>query len=199
MPWKMRSVSADRNGRGFSSVSAFSKRDAHHRRERERDKGGNRHGHAERDGEFAEEPADDAGHEEQGNEDGDQREAERNDGEADLLRALERRLQRFFARFDDSGRCFRSSRWRRPPRSRWQMVSAMSERLSRLKPMSFMTPKVPMMASGSATLGMTVAQNFRRKTKMTMTTSATVSSSVNCTSAIGGADGRRCGRSGCRR
>ncbi len=47
-----------------------------------------------------------------------------------------------------------------------------------------MTPNVPMMASGRATLGMTVAQNFRRKTKMTITTSTTVSSSVNCTSAI---------------
>src|SRR3984957_12305575 len=60
-----------------------------------------------------------------------------------------------------------------------EMVSAMSDRLSRVKPMSFMTPKVPMMASGSAMLGMTVAQNLRRKTKMTITTSATVSRSVN--------------------
>ena len=57
-----------------------------------------------------------------------------------------------------------------------EIVSAISERLSRLKPTSFITPKVPMTASGSATLGMTVAQNFRRKTKITITTSATVSS-----------------------
>ena len=45
-----------------------------------------------------------------------------------------------------------------------------------------MMPKVPMMESGSATLGITVAQSFRRKTNITMTTSATVRISVNCTS-----------------
>ena len=55
-----------------------------------------------------------------------------------------------------------------------EMVSAISERLSRLKPTSYMMPKVPMMASGSATLGMTVAQNLRRKRKITRTTSTTV-------------------------
>ena len=65
-----------------------------------------------------------------------------------------------------------------------EIVSAISERLSRLKPSSFITPNVPINVSGSATLGMTVAQNFRRKTKMTITTSATVSSKVNCTSVI---------------
>src|SRR6266550_7489230 len=63
-----------------------------------------------------------------------------------------------------------------------EIVSAMRERLSRLKQQSFIRPKVPTNVSGNATLGMTVAQNFRRKTKMTITTSATVSNSVNCTS-----------------
>src|ERR1039457_5298098 len=63
-----------------------------------------------------------------------------------------------------------------------EIVSAINERLSRLKPTTFMTPNVPMMASGSATLGMTVAQNFRRKTNMTMTTRNTVRIKVNCTS-----------------
>ena len=63
-----------------------------------------------------------------------------------------------------------------------EIVKAISDRLSRLKPMSFITPKVPMIASGRATLGMIVAQNFRRKTKITITTSPTVRSMVNCTS-----------------
>ena len=65
-----------------------------------------------------------------------------------------------------------------------EIVSAIRERLSRLKPMSFITPKVPMIVTGSATLGITVAQNFRRKTKITITTRAMVSSKVNCTSEI---------------
>ena len=62
------------------------------------------------------------------------------------------------------------------------MVRAISERLSRLKPTSFMMPNVPTSVSGKATLGMTVAQSLRRKTKITMTTSTTASTSVNCTS-----------------
>ena len=62
------------------------------------------------------------------------------------------------------------------------MVRAMRERLSRLKPTSFMMPKVPISVSGRATLGITVAQNLRRKTKITITTSATASTSVICTS-----------------
>ena len=45
-----------------------------------------------------------------------------------------------------------------------------------------MMPKVPISVSGNATLGMTVAQNLRRKTKITITTSTTASTSVNCTS-----------------
>ncbi len=60
-----------------------------------------------------------------------------------------------------------------------EMVSAIRDRLSRLNPTSFMTPNVPITASGRATLGMTVAQNFRRKTNMTMTTRNTVRTSVN--------------------
>ena len=39
-----------------------------------------------------------------------------------------------------------------------------------------------MIENGSARLGMTVAQTFRRNTKMTKMTSASVSAIVNCTS-----------------
>ena len=51
-------------------------------------------------------------------------------------------------------------------------------RLSRLGE-QVSSPKVPIMASGKAMLGMTVAQNFRRKTNMTMTTRKTVSIKVS--------------------
>jgi len=47
-----------------------------------------------------------------------------------------------------------------------------------------MTPKVATSDTGSVTLGITVAHSLRRKMKMTSTTSATVSTSVNCTSWI---------------
>ena len=63
-----------------------------------------------------------------------------------------------------------------------EMVKAINERLSRLKPASFMTPNVPITAKGSATLGITVAHNLRRKTKITITTRPMVRSKVNCTS-----------------
>ena len=54
------------------------------------------------------------------------------------------------------------------------MLSAMSERLSRLKPQAAITPKVAISDTGNVTLGMSVAQNFRRKIKMTRTTRLTV-------------------------
>ena len=45
-----------------------------------------------------------------------------------------------------------------------------------------MSAVAPSKASGTVTLGMIVAHRLRRKTKITITTSATVSISVNCTS-----------------
>ena len=58
------------------------------------------------------------------------------------------------------------------------MLSAMSERLSRLKPQTAMIAKVAISDTGKVTLGMTVAQNFRRNRKITRTTSPTVIASV---------------------
>src|SRR5215471_21183957 len=63
-----------------------------------------------------------------------------------------------------------------------EMVSAINDRLSRLNPARYMMPNVPMRESGKATLVMTVAQSFRRNRNITITTSAMVSSNVNCTS-----------------
>src|SRR3984893_9670697 len=63
-----------------------------------------------------------------------------------------------------------------------EIVSAIKERLFRLKPARYMIPKVPSRESGKATLGITVAQSRRKKMKITRTTQATVKMSVNCTS-----------------
>ncbi len=62
------------------------------------------------------------------------------------------------------------------------MVSAMSVRLLIEKPARYITPNVPTSESGTATLGMIVAETLRRNRKITMTTRATASRSSNCTS-----------------
>jgi hypothetical protein len=61
-------------------------------------------------------------------------------------------------------------------------VSAISERLSRLKPSRYITAKVPTSDIGRARLGIAVAVRLRRNRKITITTSEMVSSSVNFTS-----------------
>jgi hypothetical protein len=63
------------------------------------------------------------------------------------------------------------------------MVSAISDRLSGCSPAGTSPPAVPSSASGTVMLGITVAGTLRRNTKMTITTSAMVSISVNSTSA----------------
>ena len=62
------------------------------------------------------------------------------------------------------------------------MVSAISERLSRLKPANHITPKLVTSDSGSATPAMIVARTERRNRSTTSTTSTTLRISVNCTS-----------------
>src|SRR2546423_8459475 len=61
-------------------------------------------------------------------------------------------------------------------------VSAINERLSRLYPIKYITENVPMIENGSDRLGMTVAERFLRNKKITITTSASVMSSVSWTS-----------------
>ena len=61
-------------------------------------------------------------------------------------------------------------------------VRAIRERLSRLYCNRYITENVPMMDIGSAKLGMIVAVRLRRNRKITSTTSASVSSSVEVTS-----------------
>ena len=67
---------------------------ADHRRQRQRHHHRDRDREGQRDREFAEHAADHAGHEQQRNEGGDQRDADRQHGEADLPRALDRGPQR---------------------------------------------------------------------------------------------------------
>ena len=93
---------------------------AHHRRQRQRHHGGDQDRDREGDGEFAEQPADDVAHEQQRDQHRDQRERQGNDGKADLLRHPSARLPAVFPPARCSGRCSRSSRWHRPPRSRWR-------------------------------------------------------------------------------
>jgi hypothetical protein len=67
-----------------------------------------------------------------------------------------------------------------------EMVSAMSERLSRLYPIRYMTPKVPMSDSGTATLGMMASRGLRRNantTRMTRMTEMMSDRSTSCTDA----------------
>ena len=62
------------------------------------------------------------------------------------------------------------------------MVSAMSERLFRLKPSRYITPKVPTKDTGTATAGMRVARRLRRNTKTTRVTRMTEMTRVRSTS-----------------
>ena len=61
-------------------------------------------------------------------------------------------------------------------------VSAISERLSRLKPASYMIASAPISDSGTDRLGMMVAGILRRNRNMTSTTRPTASASSNSTS-----------------
>ncbi len=63
-----------------------------------------------------------------------------------------------------------------------ESVSAISDRLSTVYPSRYMAANVPTIANGTAKLGMTVADTFRRNRKMTITTRQIVNSSVNFTS-----------------
>ena len=62
------------------------------------------------------------------------------------------------------------------------IVSAISDKLSMLKFIMYIAANEPASASGTVTLGMSVAQKLRRKRRITITTRQTVSSSVNSTS-----------------
>ena len=63
-----------------------------------------------------------------------------------------------------------------------EIVSAISDRLSRLKPHRYIVANEPSSASGTVMPGMSVAQKLRRNSRITITTRKMVSSRVNSTS-----------------
>ena len=67
----------------------FQKERAQHWCQRQRDKGGRYHRYRHRDGELAEQPSDNAAHEEQRDKNSDQRKGNRDDREADLAGSFE--------------------------------------------------------------------------------------------------------------
>src|SRR3977135_2138071 len=62
------------------------------------------------------------------------------------------------------------------------MVNAIKDKLSKLKLRTYIIATVPSSARGTVTPGMMVAQALRKNRKITITTSAMVSASVNSTS-----------------
>ena len=74
------------------SAPAAQEAAAHHGRQRERDEAGHEHRGADDDRELVQQPADHAAHEEHGHEHGGQGQGHRDDGEADLAGAVQRRL-----------------------------------------------------------------------------------------------------------
>ncbi len=72
----------------------------HHRGQRQRDERGHHDRHRKHDGEFPEQAADDAAHQQQRDQHRDQRERDREDGKPDFAGALERGCHRTFALLD---------------------------------------------------------------------------------------------------
>jgi len=64
-----------------------------------------------------------------------------------------------------------------------EMVSAISDRLSRLKPSRYIAPKEPMIEVGTATLGIAAARTLRKKANTTRITRTTAMTSVFSVSA----------------
>ena len=160
----------------------MSSRDAHHRRQRQRDNCRDDYRHCYRHRELAEQASDNPAHEEKRNEHRHQRQADRHDREADLAGALEGGLERLLPVLDmpddvlqHHDRVVDDEADGNGQRHQREIVEAVAERCTS-------AGNVPTSDSGTVTLGMTVAQKFRRKTKITITTSAIVSISVNCTS-----------------
>ncbi len=81
---------------------------AHHRGQGQRHHRRDQDGHSQGDGKLAEQPAHHLAHEQHRDQHGDERDGQGQDGEGDLLRALEGRLQRRVAPVRCSGRRFRS-------------------------------------------------------------------------------------------
>ncbi len=130
-PWRRRRLRRPRRAAVVRLRRRAQEPAAEHRRERQRDEAGDQDRHADGHGELVEQPPDDAAHEQHRDEHRRQRERHRDDGEADLARAVQRRLEDALAHLhvpddvlehDDGVVHHEADR----------EVSAISERLSRL-------------------------------------------------------------------
>ena len=134
-----------------------------------------------RDRELTEQPSHDPAHQQERNEDGNQRDTDPDDGEADLAGSLERRLCRAHPVFDvpvdvlqhDNGVVDHEADRDREGHQR-EIVEAISDEVH--------DRACAHERRGTVTLGMMVAHTFRRKTKITITTSAMDNIRVNWTS-----------------
>ena len=155
---------------------------AQHRRQAERDEAGNQDRHHDHHRELVEQAADDAAHEQHRNEHGGQRQRHGKNGEADFACRLRAPPQSATCPFPCAGRCFPAPRWRRPPRSPPPASAPSATDCRACSPAATCAAKVPTIDSGSARLGMMVAETLRRNRKITSTTSTIASISVNFTS-----------------
>ncbi len=123
-------------------------------------------------------------HEQHGNEHRRQRQGHREDREADLARAVRAPPAAASRPSPCGGRCSPASRWHRRRQTRSTASAPSSTGCPGCSRSRYITAKVPTIESGSARLGMRVAETLRRNRKITRITSASVSTIVNCTSSI---------------
>jgi hypothetical protein len=142
-----------------------------------------------RQGEFTERAADQAAHQQDRQEHRDQRQRHRQHGEADFACPEQRRLQSRHAFLDVALVMFSSMTMASSTTKPVATVSAISDRLSRLKPSRYIAPKVPISDSGTATLGTSAARESRSIRNTTSTTSAIEHQQRTLDIAQRGADG----------
>jgi hypothetical protein len=138
---------------------------AHHRRGGQRDDHGDDDRRRERNGELAEQTADDAAHQQQRNKHRHERDADGENGEADLLRTLSAPRQAASCPLSRWREMFSITTMASSTTKPVEMVRAISDRLSRLYPNRYITANVPSSDTGMATPGMSVARALRRKDK----------------------------------
>ena len=163
MPSKPRSNARANASRSLLGVRLAQDAAAHHRRQRQRQDRRDADGDRQRDRELAEQAADEPAHEQQRDQHRDQRDRQRHDGEADLLGALERGLERRLALLDVArdvldhhDRVVDDEAGRDGERHQRQVVEAVAAAGTSRR-------RCAISDSGTATPGMIVARRLRRK------------------------------------
>ena len=126
-------------------------------------------------------PTQDAAHEKHRNKYRRERKRHRQNGEADLPSAFDRRLERCLALLHMANDIFENDDGVIDHKSHGQ-DERHEEKLLTLKPSRYITQNVPMIESGMAALGIRVARTLRRKMKMTKHDERDRQHQVNCTS-----------------